>query len=315
MTETSLSDRGQIQYLDPILTLAQTMHATPSAYAALLGAGISVAAGVPSAWGVVEQLVRRVAAQEGEDAGDDPTGWWLTRYGHEPRYEEVLESLSVTQLERQRLLAQFFEPPADPATVEPGPQRQPSPAHRSLARLVATGHVRVILTLNFDRLTETALREIGIEPTVVASVADLAGLAPLHTLRALVVHLHGDYLSATTMLNTTTELGAYPPEVDHLLDRVLTDYGLLTVGWSATYDPALRSAVARQTARHFTPYWIDPFPLPILAEDLRSKRNAVKITTTADDAIGRLADAVTALDLRAARHPLALPVAFPKAKR
>ncbi|MDN5804962.1 MAG: SIR2 family protein, partial [Microlunatus sp.] len=235
MTETESSDRGLSSYLDPVLTLAQTMHATSSAYAILLGAGVSIAAGVPSAWGVVENLSSRLAAQEHQDAGDDPAGWFCTRYGHDPRYEELLESLAPTQLERQRILAQFFEP--SPGSVDGEPSRgQPSLAHRSVARLAAAGHLRVILTLNFDRLTETALREIGIEPTVVASVEDLAGLAPLHTLQALVVHLHGDYLSATTMLNTTTELGTYPATVNQFLDQVLTDYGLLIVGWSGAYD-------------------------------------------------------------------------------
>ena len=38
---------------------------------------------------------------------------------------------------------------------------------RAIARLVRSGHVRVIVTTNFDRLMENALREEGIEPTVV----------------------------------------------------------------------------------------------------------------------------------------------------
>lgn len=184
------------------------------------------------------------------------------RYGTEPAYQSPLESLAAAPLERQRLLRSFFEPvsDADPdaAIEQPRSPLQPSPAHHALARPVEAGAVRVVLTLNFDRHAETAIRAAGVEPTIVTSPAELAGLAPLHTPRALVVHLHGDYLSADTMLNTDAELDTYSPEVNAFLDRVLTDYGLLAVGWSAAYDPSLRGAISRQTARFFTPYWVDP---------------------------------------------------------
>lgn len=53
-----------------------------------------------------------------------------------------------------------------------------------------------MLTTNFDRLMETALREVNIEPTVVANAADARGLAPLHTIKCLVIHVHGDYASS-----------------------------------------------------------------------------------------------------------------------
>lgn len=228
--------------LDPVLTLAQTMHSTPSAYAALLGAGVSIAAGTPSAWGVVEALIKRLADQEGEDCGEDPAIWFRNRYRTEPQYQSLLEALAQTSTERQRLLRTFFELPAA-ADGNQTERPRPSLAHQALARLVTAGAIRVILTLNFDRLMETALRDAGVEPTVVASREDLTGLAPLHTVQVLVVHLHGDYLSAATMLNTTAELESYPEAVNNFLDRVLSDYGLIVVGWSATYDPALRGAV------------------------------------------------------------------------
>ena len=284
------------------------MHVTPGAYAVLLGAGVSIAAGVPSAWGVVEELIRRRATVEDQDYGDDPAGWFRTRYGTEPTYQSLLESLAATPFERQRLLRSFFEPAADAdpssASLPGAPSLRPSPAHRSLARLVAVGAVRVVLTLNFDRLAESAIREAGVEPTIVTSPADLAGLAPLHTIRALVVHLHGDYLSADTMLNTDAELEAYSTAVDAFLDQVLSNYGLLAVGWSAAYDPALREAVARQTARFFTPYWVDPTDLRREAAQLLTNRGGFHLKATADHALGELADAVTAQADRAARHPL-----------
>lgn len=50
--------------LDQLLGLAFSMHSSPGSYAFVLGAGISVPSGVPSAWGVQEQLIQKVAAVE-----------------------------------------------------------------------------------------------------------------------------------------------------------------------------------------------------------------------------------------------------------
>ena len=114
------------------------------------------------------------------------------------------------------------------------------------------GTVKVIVTLNFDHLIEQALRNEGVEPTIVASPADIDGMAPLHTLDCCVVHLHGDYQNPTTMLNTVTELAAYEPSTSRLLQRILEDYGLIIAGWSSKYDPALRDAIAAHYPKRFT---------------------------------------------------------------
>lgn len=87
------------------------------------------------------------------------------------------------------------------------------------------------------------------------------------------------------------------------------------MGWSATYDPALRAAIARAPSRIFTPSWIEPAHLSETANDLRVLRGMVRVTATADQAMVRLAAAVEALADRNARHPLALPVAVATAKR
>jgi NAD-dependent SIR2 family protein deacetylase len=84
-----------------------------------------------------------------------------------------------------------FEPSV--AEVESG-DKAPTAAHRAIARMVRSGSIKVIVTLNFDRLMEQAVRAEGVEPTVVASTADIEGLAPMNTLDCCIIHLHGDYL-------------------------------------------------------------------------------------------------------------------------
>ena len=293
------------------ISLAFALTSSPGAYAVLFGAGVSVASGVPSAWGVQEALIQRLAAAEGEHP-EDAFAWYLGRYGQPATYDGVLAALTGSQTERQALLREFFEP--GETDREEG-RKVPTPAHVALARLVAAGLVRVILTTNFDHLTETALRSAGIEPTVVATPADIDGLKPLHSIACLVVHLHGDYLNPTGMLNTAEELGAYPPNLDRRLDRIFEDYGLVIAGWSATWDQALRAAVSRCPSRRYTTYWVDPFPLSEAADTLRVARDARLVPRTADDFFGRVADACDAIVTEAHRLPASVAVAVASAKR
>jgi len=297
--------------VEPVVTLGFALRANPGAYAVLLGAGVSMSAGMPSAWAVQQDLITKIAHAEDQEP-EDPFAWYQDRFGKPSTYDDLLDSLTHTPIERQRLLRAYFEPTE---TEREQGLKLPTAAHRGIARLVAAGLVRVILTINFDRLMETALREEGIEPTVVAGPADIVGLAPLHTLTCLVVHVHGDYLSPTSMLNTTEELNTYPPELDGLLDRVFDEYGLIIAGWSATWDTALRDALARCPTRRFGTYWIDPYPLSDKADDLRILRSGVYVHSDADAFFGKLADTVDALADTERQHPATVAVAVATAKR
>jgi hypothetical protein len=162
---------------------------------------------------------------------------------------------------------------------------------------------------------ESALREEGVEPTVVTGPSDIAGLAPVHIIKFLVVHLHGDYLSPASMLNTVEELGTYPDELNALLDRIFDEYGLIISGWSATWDIALRDALARCSTRRFGAYWADPFLLNEKAEDLRVQRRGVYVHADADTFFGKLADTTDALADTERQHPATVAVAVATAKR
>lgn len=295
---------------DPFLPLAFSLYSNPGAYAVLAGAGVSRGAGLPTAWDIVVDLIAQMADDGEEINADSASSWYEKRYGSPPTYSAVVNQLALTRAERQALLRKYFET-ADDSTE----QIRPSVAHRAVARLMKAGTIHVVLTINFDRLFEQALQELGIEPTVVATDADAQGLAPLHTLRNCIIHLHGDYLNALSMRNTTAELAGYPRHMKSLVRRVVTDYGLLVAGWSALYDPALREAVAAHYPSRFTMGWVSPGPLSPDVLSLTESKKAVVFQTTADDAFGHLADEVEAMRDRRARHPLTLDVAVGRIKR
>ena len=120
-------------------------------------------------------LVRKVVALEQETCEPDPENWYSTKFGKSPDYSVLLEQLAKTAAERTTALAGYFEPSL--ADRESG-RKLPTKAHQQIAKLVAKGYLRVIITTNFDRLMEQALEAEGIVPTVISTVDAIKGAMP-----------------------------------------------------------------------------------------------------------------------------------------
>lgn len=230
---------------DPLTALAFSIYENKGVYALLIGSGVSRAAQIPTGWEIILELTKRVGALEEAGDQEDWAAWYKQRFGSEPNYSELLSKLSQSPDERRAILHRFIEP--TPEEVDEG-IKVPTKAHRAIARLVRDGYIRVIITTNFDRLLENALREVGVEPTVIRSDDDLRGAVPLIHSRCYVVKVHGDYLD-TRILNTDEELAAYSDPMNALLDRIFDEHGLIVCGWSAEWDHALRAAITRTPNR------------------------------------------------------------------
>ena len=96
--------------IDPITSLAFSVHENKGVYALLLGSGVSRAAFVPTGWEITLDLIRRVAVAE--NVGDQPdwAKWYQEKNGSEPSYSELLDSLSSTPDERRAILHSYIEP-------------------------------------------------------------------------------------------------------------------------------------------------------------------------------------------------------------
>ena len=256
--------------IDPIHGLSFSIQAKRGIYALLLGSGVSRAAGIPTGWEVTLDLVRKLASLYDNKAEPDPETWYREKFGKEPNYSDLLDALAKTPAERQQLLRSYWEP--NDQEREEG-AKQPTAAHRAIAELAAQGIFKVIITTNFDRLIETALRDADVVPTVLSSPDHVKGMLPLIHTQCCVFKVHGDYLD-TRIRNTPTELRNYPSEFDQLLDRIFDEFGLIICGWSATWDLALRKAILRASSRRFTTFWAIRDTLSNEGQELITHRDA-----------------------------------------
>ena len=298
--------------IDPIVSLAFSIHAAPKRYALLLGSGLSTGAGIPTGWQITLDLVNRLAAVSGETPGDDPEAWYRDRYGEPPSYSRLLDELAKGPDDRQSILRSYIEPRDEDA--ESG-DKQPTAAHNAIASLVRDGFINVIITTNFDRLLERALSDAGVEPVVLSTSNQVQGaLSPHHT-QCTVLKLHGDYLNSP-IRNTEDELAQYEEPVDKFLDRIIDDYGLIICGWSGEWDSALREAIFRAPSRRFTTYWTSIDEPSDKATDLIRHRGATRITINDADTFFRmLADRVMALAEFTPPHPASTDAAVAVLKR
>ena len=298
--------------IDPIHSLAFSIQANPGVYALLLGSGVSKSASMPTGWDVTLDLIRKLARVQEETCEPNPENWYREKFGVAPDYSDLLEALARTSTERQQLLRQYWEP--NPEEREEN-KKQPTAAHRAIAKMVSSGSIRLIVTTNFDRLIETALTDAGISATVISSPDQIQGALPLIHTQCCVFKVHGDYLDAR-IRNTQTELDQYPAEFDRFLDRVFDEFGLIVCGWSAEWDTALRGALFRAPSRRFSTYWTRRGELRSDASRLVQHRKAHQIEIeSADTFFETLQQSIESIDEFARPHPLSTEIAVSTLKR
>ncbi len=297
--------------VDSITNLAFSMSASKGVYALLLGSGISRSAGILTGWEITLELIRKHAHIIDPDLQLDEQGcidWYhqhITNgqnieHGRYPDYSKVVEALAPEQVDRQALLRPYFEPTEIDREQN---KKVPTQAHHAIAKLIKSGHVKLVLTTNFDHLLELALADIGIEPDIISTVDDLQGRRPICHSPHCIVKLHGDYQDLR-IKNTLTELSVYETEFNDLLDHVLDDYGLVICGWSAEWDIALREAIMRAPNRRYSTYYTSYGKPGTQAQELIQKRKATEIQIDgADEFFTALQEQVQSIEEYSRHHP------------
>ena len=164
-------------------------------------------------------------------------------------------------------------------------------------------------------LIETALRDIGVEPTVITSPDSLQGAEPLTHSTCYILKLHGDYKDAR-ILNTDEELSVYPDDYNTMLDRILDEHGLVVCGWSGEWDHALRAAIERAPNRRYPIFWASRGDLRGRGAELCSARKGVTVSISdANTFFGTLVEQVDTLAQLQRRNPISVDMLVSRAKR
>jgi len=295
-----------------LTTLAFSMYSNKGTYALLLGAGISRSSGIPSGWDIVMDLLRKLAALEGERDLSDYEQWYSEKYGKEVDYSSLLGEVTKTSTERVNLMKSYFEPTEEEAQSH---LKEPTRAHQAIAQMAKDGFLKVILTTNFDRLLEKALADEGITPQVICRENDIDGAIPLVHSPLTIVKINGDYIDCR-FRNTTEELDAYPPKLKDFLIRIFSEFGLITCGWSATWDKGLTEIIRSIENHRYASYfaYVEKYS-DALKELSDFRRGELCAIENADIFFMELKERIKALADCDAEHPLNKDIILSRTKK
>ncbi|MGO8879241.1 MAG: SIR2 family protein [Desulfomonilaceae bacterium] len=296
-------------------SLSFAVHSRPGLYALLIGSGVSRSAGIPTGWEITLDLVKQLAALQGEEdaASANPELWFRKKFSKAPNYSELLLQVARKSGDlRSSIIRRYFE--SDPERLADDSKTHQK-AHTAIAKLVAKGYVRVIITTNFDRLIEKALDSMQVGYSVISTPSQAMGTMPLAIENCVLVKVNGDYRDSR-ILNTPEELAKkYAPPLARLIKRTFDEYGLIVCGWSGEYDRALRSILESCSNHRFTIFWASKGELKQSAKELIRSKHAERVSISDADAFfQQLADNVLALEKFAKPHPLSTKMAVAKLK-
>jgi len=241
---------------DAVVPVAYAMHASPKRYALLLGAGISVAAGLPTASDVSGNMILAVARGRGEkvEGGKDNEvclAWFKDTFGEPATFQRLLKELGVFEGNRKDGLKKFIYRPNEDGNPVPG---IPTEAHRAVARLVKSGMLSLIITTNFDMFMEEALKGENVPYEVITEESDVRQMSVFPD-RCRVLKVNGDFERGTLRI-TPEDLKHYPPAIEDYLRRIFGEYGLVVCGWSGIFDTHLSEILcAADIPRRYPVFW------------------------------------------------------------
>ncbi len=295
-----------------LTSLAFSIFSNKGTYALLLGAGISRPSGIPSGWDIVLDLLRKLAVQNREKDITDYEEWYHIKYGKLVDYSTLLGELVQTPTERVNLMKPYFEPTDEERESH---MKEPTKAHRAIARMAKKGYIKVVLTTNFDRLLEKALNEEGITPQVICHEDDIDGAIPLVHSSFTIIKVNGDYIDCR-FRNTAEELDSYPSKLKNYLWQIFSEFGLITCGWSATWDKGLVDIIRSIDNRRYASYYTYVGNYSNALKDLADFRRAELCTITdADTFFSELSERISALEKCNSEHPLNKDIIIARTKK
>ncbi|MBV7338522.1 caspase family protein [Chloroflexi bacterium TSY] len=224
----------KIATLDDIIMQLRAYDGRHPDYILWLGAGASVTSGIPSASGIVHDLLSRVYAQHiGISIADaiqrspeviqqwatQNLNWFDPQERNRSTYAQVMENVYLSSGVRTRYLVNLME------------HAQHSDGYRYLGRLLQQGIFDTILTTNFDHLVRQ-----GADPLLTLPLVEVRSLEQYPRLQPYpdqpqIIRLHGDFWHGN-VLNIEGEFEQTPFIRYEAVTRLLRAYGLIVIGYS-----------------------------------------------------------------------------------
>ncbi|GEM_PF-4358085 len=186
----------------------------------LIGAGLSMSSGIPSAAGMIKEISKRFPK--------------TTEGISDSNYAAKMGALST--VDRKRIISELVG------------NAKLNPAHYFLGLLMAKGYIKRIISTNFDPLAAKACYLHNCFP----AVYDLTQVTKYERGQfsdPSIIYLHGQS-SGFRLVNTSEELRENKKRVSALFDDILDDSHLLVVGYSGQNDDILSSIAARKNRNH-----------------------------------------------------------------
>ena len=297
---------------DILTTLAFSVCSNKGVYALLLGSGISRNSGIPTGWDIILDLVNKLALQQKEVEPKDPETWFINKYQEELNYSSILSQLVLASGERVNLLKDYFEPSEEERENH---LKEPTKAHKAIAQLAKVGYLKVVITTNFDRLLETALDDIGVKYQVISNESSIEGATPLIHAPFTILKVNGDYKDCR-FKNTEEELSKYPHSIRDYISRIIDEFGLITCGWSATWDKALIDIIKSSTNRRYSSFFTNTNTCEESLNELAEFRGGKTLKIKdADTFFTELSERVNALETIGRDLPITKDVAIARIKK
>ncbi len=214
---------------EDVMELVGAIEREKGKVAFLTGAGCSLSAGIPLAKSLVEEIngkySREICRKVPSDQRQD--------------YGRCMGALTID--ERKELLDPYFR------------KAKINWAHVALASLIHSGHIRRVLTFNFDQVFARACGLLGRYP----AIYDF-GVSPSDRTDYLadpcIIHLHGQGYGPV-MLNSEKETKEHARRLSSLLEDTLGSCPLVVVGYSGEADKVFERLVAAYKGRRRV-YWL-----------------------------------------------------------
>lgn len=263
--------------IDPILPLSISIAEGMGTYAIFLGSGTSRPSGIPTGGDILQDAIKVLFKLENsvEEADDDEINEWFNESAFKDyTYSNILEELCPSREERRKFLERHFE------------GKHPTESHYLIADLVKRGLVKVIVTTNFDRLMEDALRSKDIPYTIISSDEELETSHPREHSNCWVLKLHGDY-KRLNIKNTAKELEKLGDGIEKEFQEIVDRYGLIVMGYSGS-DEGVMSCLGKRNSK-YTLYWLTrETPISIVKELVEQKEGKVIRRRSAEDFLKEL---------------------------